>query len=69
LEINRAEGGNRDDGNKPHLHLIFTKGKTIMDPDVRLLEQLTTNLAKTSGCRIISHQIDFFGICPGCQKN
>ena len=70
LEIVCAGGGNRYDGKKPypHPHLICTSCKAIMDPDVHLLEQLTAELAKTSGYRIISHQLVFFGICPGCQK-
>ena len=70
LEIGCVGGGNRYDGNKPypHPHLICTGCKTIMDPDVHLLEQLTAELAKTSGYRIVSHQLDFFGICPACQK-
>lgn len=70
LEISGADGSNRYDGNKPypHPHLICNKCKTIMDPHVHLLEQLTAELAKTTGYRIVSHQLDFFGICPACQK-
>jgi Fur family peroxide stress response transcriptional regulator len=70
LEIGCADGGNRYDGKKPypHPHLICTSCKIIMDPDIRLLEQLTTELARTSGYRIVSHQLDFFGLCPACQK-
>lgn len=70
LEIGCADGGNRYDGKKPHPHphLICTACKTIMDPDVHLLKQLTAELAKSSGYQIVSHQLDFFGICPSCQK-
>jgi Fur family peroxide stress response transcriptional regulator len=70
LEIGSAAGGNRYDGNKPypHPHLICTRCKTIIDPDLRILDQLPKEVAKTSGYRIISHQLDFFGICPECQK-
>lgn len=70
LEISSAEGGNRYDGNKPypHPHLICTHCKTIVDPAVRSLEQLTSEVAAVSGYRILSHQVDFFGICPACQK-
>jgi len=70
LEIGCVGGGNRYDGNKPypHPHLICTGCKSIIDPDVHLLAQLTAELAKTSGYRIVSHQLDFFGICPACQK-
>lgn len=70
LEIGFADGGNRYDGNKPypHPHLICTTCKTIMDSDVRLVDQMTTELEQTSGYQILSHQIEFFGICPSCQK-
>jgi len=70
LQIGSAAGGNRYDGNKPypHPHLICTTCKTIIDPKLRLVDQLTAEVAKTSGYRIVSHQLDFFGICPECQK-
>ena len=69
LEIGFADGGNRYDGNKPypHPHLICTKCKKIMDPEVDLIDQITSDLEQTSGYRIVSHQIEFFGICPTCQ--
>ena len=70
LEIGFADGGNRYDGNKPypHPHLICTKCKKIMDPVVSLIDQITSDLEQTSGYRIVSHQIEFFGICPACQE-
>jgi Fur family peroxide stress response transcriptional regulator len=70
LEISSAEGGSRYDGNKPypHPHLICTQCKTISDPDLRSLEQITAEVAAVSGYRIVSHQVDFFGICPACQS-
>lgn len=70
LEVGLADGRNHYDGIKPypHPHLICTRCKTILDPDVRMLEQLTSEVADTSGFRIDSHQIDFFGVCPLCQK-
>jgi Fur family peroxide stress response transcriptional regulator len=70
LEISSAEGGSRYDGNKPypHPHLICTQCKTISDPGLRSLEQITAEVAAVSGYRIVSHQVDFFGICPACQS-
>lgn len=70
LEISSADGGSRYDGNKPypHPHLICTQCKTIIDPDLRSLEQITAEVAAVSGYRIVSHQVDFFGICPACQS-
>jgi Fur family peroxide stress response transcriptional regulator len=70
LEISSTEGGSRFDGNKPypHPHLICTQCKIIIDPAIRSLEELTSEVAAVSGYRIVSHQLDFFGICPACQK-
>lgn len=70
LEIGFTGGGNRYDGNKPypHPHLICTRCKKIMDSDIDLVDQIANELEQTSGYRIVSHQIEFFGICPACQK-
>jgi len=70
LELSFADGRNRYDGINPHPHphLICTRCKSIMDPEVTLLEQLRSEVAQTSGYRIMSHQLEFFGICPACQQ-
>jgi len=70
LEIGFAGGGNRYDGNRPypHPHLICTRCKKIVDPEVNLLDQMTIEVANATGYRIDSHQIEFFGVCPPCQK-
>ncbi|OEU71923.1 MAG: transcriptional repressor [Desulfuromonadales bacterium C00003107] len=70
LEIGFADGRNRYDGNKPypHPHLICMKCKTIMDPEVSNLDHLTAEVEQASGYRILSHQLEFFGICPACQN-
>ncbi len=70
LEIGFVGGSNRYDGNKPypHPHLICTQCNKITDPEVSLLEQMTAEVAKTSGYRIDSHQVEFFGVCSSCQK-
>ena len=70
LELGFPEGGNRYDGNKPypHPHLICTKCKKIIDPDLESLEGVTDELISETGFRITSHRLDFFGICPDCQE-
>ena len=70
LEISFADGRNRYDGLKPysHPHLICTRCKSIMDPEVTLLEQLKSEVAQSSGYLVLSHQLEFFGICPTCQQ-
>ena len=71
VELDFSEESNRYDGNKPypHPHLICTKCKTIVDPDVETLAHLSRELAAKTGFRIVNHRLDFYGICPRCQEN
>ena len=71
VELGFSEESNRYDGNKPypHPHLICTKCKTIMDPDMATVEDLSKELARKTGYEILNHRLDFFGICPHCQEN
>jgi len=70
LEIGFPDGRNRYDGNKPypHPHLICTRCHRIIDPDVSLLDRLTSEVAQATGYQITSHQVELFGVCPVCQK-
>jgi Fur family peroxide stress response transcriptional regulator len=70
LEIGTPEGRNRYDGINPypHPHLICTKCKTIIDPKLSLLSKLTAEVEATTGFRVTSHQLNFYGSCPSCQK-
>ena len=69
LELGFPEGGNRYDGHRPypHPHLICTKCKKIIDPDLESLEGMTQELVSETGFKITSHRLDFFGLCPDCQ--
>lgn len=71
LKLEFSTGHNRYDGNKPypHPHLICVKCKRIVDPDLSSLTDLTQELISDSGYTILSHRLDFFGICPDCQKS
>lgn len=71
LELGFTDGRNRYDGNKPwpHPHLICNRCRSIIDPEVSLLDRLTAEVAESTGYRIISHQVEIFGICPACQKS
>jgi Fur family transcriptional regulator, peroxide stress response regulator len=70
LELGFPEGGNRYDGARPfpHPHLICMTCHRIIDPDLEGLEGVTDELAAETGFQITSHRLDFFGICPECQK-
>lgn len=71
LELGFAEGSNRYDGTNPHPHphLICMKCSQIVDPSLDSLEEMTHELIKETGFKIVNHRLDFFGICPDCQKN
>ena len=70
LELEFSNDYNRYDGNKPypHPHLMCVQCKRIIDPDLSSLADLTQELTSDSGYRIISHRLDFYGICPECQE-
>ena len=70
LEIGTPEGHHRFDGINPHPHphLMCTRCKTIIDPELSLLSKLTAEVEASSGFRVTSHQLNFYGICPFCQK-
>jgi len=70
LELGFPDGSNRYDGNKPfpHPHVICTKCKKITDPDLVDLDDLSQEMSRKTGYRISSHRLDFFGLCPDCQR-
>lgn len=71
VELDFSEASNRYDGNRPypHPHLICTKCKTVVDPDMATISDLSEELAKKTGYEIVNHRLDFFGIYPRCQSN
>lgn len=70
LELEFSELGNRYDGNKPypHPHVICTDCGNILDPSMLDLEEITGKMTRETGFKITSHRLDFYGICPECQK-
>jgi len=70
LELSFSDGSSRYDGNRPHPHphLVCTKCKEIIDPDIPSAIGLSEKLVEATGYRISGHRLDFYGICPRCQK-
>jgi len=70
LELGFPDGSNRYDGNTayPHPHVLCTKCKKIIDPDLASLQDMTAEVAGETGFKILTHRLDFFGICPDCLK-
>jgi Fur family peroxide stress response transcriptional regulator len=69
LEISFPDGSNRYDGNKPypHPHLICTRCRKIVDPDLSSLEDMAKEVTQETGFQIHTHRVDFFGLCRECQ--
>jgi Fur family peroxide stress response transcriptional regulator len=47
---------------------LGTRRKRIVDPDMSTLGDLSEELAKKTGYQIVTHRLDFHGICPRCQS-
>jgi Fur family transcriptional regulator, peroxide stress response regulator len=71
LEIGFPDGSNRYDGKKPypHPHVICVRCKNIIDPDLNTLQDLTEEVNRITGFKILTHRLDFFGICSECLHN
>lgn len=70
LELGFPDGSNHYDGNNPmpHPHAICVKCKKIMDPELKNLDELSEEMSRKTGYKIYHHRLDFFGLCPDCQK-
>ncbi len=69
LEIGFPDGSNRYDGNRPypHPHVICVQCKKIVDPDLDSLDEMKNEVAAETDFKILSHRLDFFGICGNCR--
>jgi len=69
LELEFSDLGNRYDGRKPypHPHVICTECGKIIDPSHLDLEEITSKMMKETGYKILTHRLDFYGVCPNCQ--
>lgn len=69
LELGFADGSNRYDGNKPypHPHIICVKCKKIIDPELPGFQDMAEQVGRITGFEILSHRVDFFGVCPNCR--
>ncbi len=58
------------DGNKPypHPHVICTKCGQIIDSEHGTTAGISQEIARQTGYKITHQQVNFFGLCPKCQK-
>ena len=70
LELGFSHDDNRYDGSRPypHPHLICVRCRKITDPQVSLLDDLAQEVARLTGYQVVSHRLDFYGLCPDCRQ-
>jgi Fur family peroxide stress response transcriptional regulator len=71
LELGFGDDCNRYDVRlpEPHPHLVCLQCRCVIDADLDPLNHLTESLSTSSGFQILSHRVDFYGICPACRKS
>jgi Fur family ferric uptake transcriptional regulator len=57
--------GENDDGH--HHHLVCTRCSEVIEIDECSMEELEARIAAHNGFKAVTHRLEFFGICPGCQ--
>jgi Fur family ferric uptake transcriptional regulator len=57
-----AEG---DDGH--HHHLVCTRCTKVVEIEECFTRELEEKIASQNGFKSITHKLEFFGVCPGCQ--
>ena len=58
--------GEGDDGH--HHHLICTRCAGVVEIDECFLREIESNIAVRNGFKAVTHKLEFFGICPACQR-
>lgn len=55
-------------GGDHHHHLVCTRCSLIVEVDECFTDQLERSLAQRHGFTHVTHRLEFFGLCPRCQK-
>ena len=57
-----------DDEHGHHHHLICTGCAEVVEIDECFQQELEAAIATRHGYKSVTHKLEFFGLCPGCQK-
>ncbi|MBI5017991.1 MAG: transcriptional repressor [Deltaproteobacteria bacterium] len=70
LELEFSQDSNRYDGNQPypHPHVLCVTCHQIVDLDLTKLGDMADEVTGQTGFRILTHRLDFYGLCPKCQE-
>ncbi|MGC9348320.1 MAG: Fur family transcriptional regulator [Anaerolineae bacterium] len=71
VELGFGDDSSHYDGRTPdpHPHLICVHCHKIVDLELDALGDLPQQVAERTGYDIVSHRLDFYGICPKCQAS
>ncbi|MBM9520134.1 transcriptional repressor [Desulforhopalus vacuolatus] len=53
---------------EPHYHIRCTECGRVDDMDVPVQKEFETMAAASTDYKVQGHRVEFFGICPDCQK-
>ena len=56
-----------DDGH--HHHLVCTECAGVVEIEDCALDELEHEVATRNGFKGVTHKLEFFGICPACQRS
>ncbi|HTX21358.1 MAG TPA: Fur family transcriptional regulator [Candidatus Aquilonibacter sp.] len=58
--------GENDDGH--HHHLVCTKCNEVVEIEECFPERIEKRIAAKNRFKSVTHKLEFFGICPACQR-
>jgi Fur family ferric uptake transcriptional regulator len=58
--------GENDDGH--HHHLVCTKCSQVVEIEECFPPKIEKRIAAKNGFKAVTHKLEFFGICPACQR-
>lgn len=58
--------GEGDDGH--HHHLVCTRCAGVVEIDECFPREIESRIAAKNGFKAVTHKLEFFGICPECQR-
>jgi Fur family ferric uptake transcriptional regulator len=58
--------GENDDGH--HHHLVCTQCSEVVEIEECFPAKIEKQIAARNGFKVVTHKLEFFGICPACQR-
>ena len=71
VEIHRGSGKAHYDARDPnaHPHFICVKCDRTIDVELDVFDEISQAVKDETNFEILSHRLDFFGVCPDCQDD